>query len=435
MLNQINDPGSTSTKQRTSIGRNKVGNKGTYIRTRRSKKKKPLGCTFFYNNINGLRSKIYSLTEIIRNLEPELIALCETKVASLNMIQKHMSGYNIIARNLKAGKGGLLITSKKQSLEMLDVTSTPTQNILVARINLGKNPIRIMLTYSPQEGDKLEVREEFYMELELAVLNCKAAGDLLMILGDFNTKLKRDDQQNITPVSGNGYLLVNMVEGNNMKILNFSEKCDRKWTHMIRTTGQCSTLDYAITDETVEKCVSKVTIDETGVYCPFHISRKNGQDVMKFTDHNPIIVQLMIQGETPRSKEKKRYNWKLTGKSLAKWRELTDTQPGPIGSNISLPTDYDKFELVLNKLMSKCFIKSKINKQKESSPRIDKSIVKTIMQFGKKGKRERKISRLYKERCIKENAKEVADKRLERIKIVILTMTEEERFSAQGFGN
>ena len=182
----------------------------------------------------------------------------------------------------------------------------------------------------------------------------------------------------------------------------------------------------------MEKCVSKVTIDETGVYCPFHICRKNGQDVMKFTYHNPIIVHLMIQGETPRSKEKERYNWKLTGKSLAKWRELTDTQPGPVGSNISLPTDYDKFELVLNKLMSKCFIKSKINKQKESSPRIDKPIVKTIMQFGKKGKRERKISRLYEERCIKENAKEVADKRLERIKKVILTMTEE-RFSAQGF--
>ena len=110
MLNQINDPGSTSTKQSISIGRNKVENKGTYMRTRRSKK--PLGCTFFYNNINGLRSKIDSLSEIIRNLEPELIPLCETKVASLNMIQKHMSGYNIIARNLKAGKGGLLIASK-----------------------------------------------------------------------------------------------------------------------------------------------------------------------------------------------------------------------------------------------------------------------------------------------------------------------------------
>ena len=91
------------------------------------------------------------------------------------------------------------------------------------------------------------------MELELEVLNRKAAGDLLMILGDFNAKLKRDDQQNITPVSGNGYLLVNMVEENNMKILNFSEKCDGKWTHMIRTTGQCSTLDYAITWKNVSQ--------------------------------------------------------------------------------------------------------------------------------------------------------------------------------------
>ena len=79
-------------------------------RCKRSKKKKNI--SIFYSNINGAKSKYISLRSIIEELNPSIITLCETKLGKSSKIQKFLKGYKLFPRNIKLGKGGLLIGKK-----------------------------------------------------------------------------------------------------------------------------------------------------------------------------------------------------------------------------------------------------------------------------------------------------------------------------------
>ena len=104
-------------------------------------------CTLYYVNINGFKSKVDSLNDIVDKLCPSIIASCETKVSSNNLILKMFSRrFNVITRQTKGGQGGLMIAVRKEMFaSMVDVTSTINKNILVARLNSGKYNIRVIL--------------------------------------------------------------------------------------------------------------------------------------------------------------------------------------------------------------------------------------------------------------------------------------------------
>ena len=87
-----------------------------------------------FNNINGYMSKMDSLEKIVDAVNPDIIALCETKKA--NRIKKNeLNQYNVIESNLKAGKEGLLLGVKNGSFKSIrEVTDTELKNILTVRI-------------------------------------------------------------------------------------------------------------------------------------------------------------------------------------------------------------------------------------------------------------------------------------------------------------
>ena len=59
-----------------------------------------------YNNINGYLSKKDSLLRIVESVEPDMIALCETK--KIGLIKKEdLNEFNVIEKNFKQGQEGL----------------------------------------------------------------------------------------------------------------------------------------------------------------------------------------------------------------------------------------------------------------------------------------------------------------------------------------
>ena len=142
---------------------------------------------------------------------------------------------------------------------VLDVTSTYHKNIVVSRIGLDSIAARIILGYAPQETDNLEVRQEFFTELEIEINECKINGEMPFVIGDMNAKLISENGD-IKSNSYNGKLLLDIVSNQDLKVLNFDSKCNGKWTHVIRTTGSSSVLDYAITSSELVKHVKVVII-------------------------------------------------------------------------------------------------------------------------------------------------------------------------------
>ena len=77
-----------------------------------------------YNNINGYFTKKESLFKIVDSVDPDILALCETK-KSKGIKKDDLSSYEIVERTLKAGKEGLMVGVRKGSFNTLKyVTDT-----------------------------------------------------------------------------------------------------------------------------------------------------------------------------------------------------------------------------------------------------------------------------------------------------------------------
>ena len=102
--------------------------------------------------MNGFLSKQESIKKIAAELQPKIIALCETKLASGKIIKTLLPGYEVCSKTTKAGQKGLAICVKLQTFKsVLDVTSSNLDDIIVVRIEMAHCAVRIILAYGPQD--------------------------------------------------------------------------------------------------------------------------------------------------------------------------------------------------------------------------------------------------------------------------------------------
>ena len=189
----------------------------------------------------------------MEQLDPKIVLLCETKLPSDQIIKKLLPGYEVNSKTTKCGQSGLAIAVRNQTFNsVLDVTSTSHSDILVTRVGFSTCATRIILGYAPQETDTVEVREQFYTELGIELTLCKMAGDLALLAGDLNAKIENANGKTLAK-SPNGKLLAESIHHQNMKILNFDNRCTGKWTHVIRTIGASSVTDYVAISIEMEK--------------------------------------------------------------------------------------------------------------------------------------------------------------------------------------
>ena len=118
-------------------------------------------------------------------------------------------------------------------------------------------------------------------------------GDFPIVLGDLNAKMEQNDKS-IATLSPNGKLLKSIVENQHLTVLNFTETCVGKWTHVIRTTGKSSVLDYVMIGNEAYLYVKETVIDEDCVFCPFAIKRNK----IQYSDHNAITNYLECEPYT-----------------------------------------------------------------------------------------------------------------------------------------
>ena len=270
----------------------------------------------------------------------------------------------------------MAIAVKGQTFKsVLDVTSTTHNSIIVTRIELDNSAFRIILGYGPQENEAAEMRELFFTELEIEITECKVAGDMPVLIGDMNSKIDSVDEK-IVPRSSNGKLLLELVENQEMEILNFDQRCQGKWTHVVRTTESASVLDYVIVSHSMAKHLKEITIDEERLYCPFSIKKKKKVVSTKkkkkfsikkkvitpqYSDHNSIITTFKL----PHTKKTthKQQSWRLTDEGLHMFNALTSEAIFPTDVAGIGKTKYNNYEKLLHKTMNSCFQKTKTRKK------------------------------------------------------------------------
>ena len=133
-------------------------------------------------------SKQDSLSSILDNIKPDVVALNELKLKFSGKLREFFKerGYQILCRI----SGGIAI-AVSDKFQLLNVTSSHNTNILSGLIpNLN---IRIIVCYGPQEKELKENREAFFDELSTEVQRATDSGNNIIILGDLNAKLEKGE--------------------------------------------------------------------------------------------------------------------------------------------------------------------------------------------------------------------------------------------------
>ena len=380
--------------------------------------------------MNGFKSKQNSIRNIVDKLQPKVIVFNETKLASGTTVKKLLPEYEICSRNIKSGKCGIAVGVKLQTFKsVLDVTSTNLQDILTVRIGMESCNVRVIVGYAPQETEKAEVRENFFTELEIEIAKCSQEDELPLIIGDLNAKIEMNDHK-INALTPNGKLLMDIINNHSLDVLNFSPKCTGKWTHVIRTTGASSVLDYALANSDITNFTKELVIDEECVFCPFSI-KKNKKREPQYSDHNAFIIKMVI--EHSKKADKPQTSWKITPEGLQEFHDHTNNNClRDLDETATTQKMYNMLENNIYASMNKCFQR---RKQKKTLPlRKDfYKTYKTITSFARKGKAQRKVAKIYTQEIHKMNAEATSTIRNEHVKNTIRKLTVDNSFSPDLF--
>ena len=392
-----------------------------------------------YNNINGFLTKKESVTKIVSTIDPDIIALCETK--KVGRIRKdQLSAYNVMEKNLKRGKEGILFGVKEGTfVSVQEITDTELKNIMTVKIEYPKFNLRVVVGHAPQETEKNEARLEFFEELAVQVERCFTSGDELLILCDFNGRINwEEDHFTAISESPNGKQMCELIHKHSLKVGNFHDKCVGKWTRIqncLNGEVKRSTLDYILSSAAIHNSVKSILIDEEKIYCPYRVKKKRGILKVVYSDHCVIVADLDIDTGRVRKKGEKISGWRYCEDGFSQYKLESEASIQFDLSGPSASTVYSSWTVEFEKLLAKCFRRRtyKPNSGKNTEKLKYGKIRDIIMEISKKGKIQRSVAKMYQKKLVQKESEITEEARAERLRSTSSKLTIDERFSPSGY--
>ena len=370
---------------------------------------------------------------ILSSLHPSIVCLVETKVTKLKSFS--IKGYrNVVTKNMKKGKGGLLIAVKNNSASSVKETTTSSnENIVAADIAYRNKVFRIILCHGPQEEYSVDERREFYSDLSIEIENSTFNGSIPIILGDLNAKLLKAEDK-IVAVSGNGQLLQELLRTYDLHVFNFHPLAEGHFTRirLKNNVVETSLLDYMISTKAVFDSISFFAVDEEKVETPFRTIKLRKGIKTVYSDHCTLSATLHIPHETMKETPAKR--WIITQDGLDKFRQLTESPFFQVEEGLGVDFVYAKCMNKLKETMGKCFREKEVKSNNDTyyESNVGK-VVKQLRKYGKKGKAQRTISNSYIEMIKQIQAETVHQQNILKLQEAYQNLTENGKFSSNCF--
>ena len=334
-------------------------------KARRGRKKRETW-TLFYSNVQGIKSKRNSLIDIFEELKPRIALITETQLSASAGCK--IEGYTFFSQpRERAGGGvGIFIDNEIRASVAPHLSERDLEIIWVSIARNRLRPIYIGVYYGKQETEgKKEDREIEMGLLTEEVMDMQQEGEVMLFM-DANAKTGLMGEQ----ISGNGRLLLQMVEETALQIVNGSEKCKGVITRQNRRNlEEASAIDYVMGSTQAMDWIQEMHIDEDGLYRP---KGKNE------TDHNSIILKMDIKDREDKRQER-RVVWNLKA-APEKWElyranieEAKMEFEAAMTSGEDINTRYSKWEKILERCAMKSIGKTtlKIENKEKFSETID----------------------------------------------------------------
>lgn len=319
--------------------------------------------TFYYVNINGVKSKSLSLSKILCEQGVDVALITETKVYSRTAIQLH--GYQIfpVVRKSKQG-GGLAIAIKHNLCSSLLIDEGDNAEFITVKLIFGNIILRVILCYGPQEYADEEEKLSFFEKVSLQIERASIVGEKILLIGDFNAKLGREyiagDYHDMSP---NGKYLFDLWQNFKLTLLNSKNFCNGIFTRVKQKRNddiEKSVIDYAFCSPDLSSLITSLDIDEDKVFTPWRKLKKG----YVFSDHCAMLIKCNISTKKLGNRINTGNIWNFNDDvGWEKFRASTEkcSSLKKVWEKCSdVNRSYEKWCKKLNKILHQCFTKKRV---------------------------------------------------------------------------
>ena len=319
-------------------------------------------------NAAGLASKLLSLDVMLRELEPSIFMIQETKLYKQGKIKiDQTKKYAVYELNRKNSRGGGLCLGVLHTLDPVWIAEGDDDSeFLVVGVTLGRYSVRAICGYGPQLNDTLERKQKFWADIEAQVRDAELNNAGVIIQMDSNAWLGdsviKGDPNN---QNKNGELLMEFINRNPiLNIINGTDFCKGTITRQRKTKirKEESILDLFIVCDKLKPYITEMKIDEERRH-PL-VTKSN-----TLSDHFTTILDMKIVLKHIKEERKELFNFKNIDCQEV-FRKLTENNHDLINcfkTNESLKVQCDKWRKNLETIFYKSFRKIRISNRAEVS--------------------------------------------------------------------
>ena len=317
----------------------------------------------------------------------------------------------------------------------MEKVSNDYDNILAVSVKYPECTLRVIVCHGPQEDDETEIRQSFFENVAVEVERGRASDEIPVILGDMNAKISMKDNE-LSADSFNGKMLLNMVVHSELNIANFKEGAIGKWTRIQKSKNGVtkSVLDYILVDDATVTKIADFVVDEEKCTTPFRTSRSKKAVTVTHSDHCTIMTTLDIPKGSVKNKSTKRRVWHFNTEGYVKFSESSE-HIEKVRTSDNTNTYYENWLAVLLALMGDSFSKKTVGGSKKwNKLSAGRQSIRRILQIeSKRGKVQRAVVKKYLEILKVKEIHHMEKKKTESLKQTISLLTEEEKFSPEGY--
>ena len=281
------------------------------------------------SNCRGFNSKKESLTEVLKDIDPDLCLLNETGLRGRNKVI--LPGYTTFSRNRVEKSMGGISTSLKDKMRPHVVNigqGAGEDEYLIIRLDQFNPAICVVNCYGEQEGrvGKEEVNAKWERLLK-ELSKIKARGEECLFIGDLN-KLVGNDQFGVAgnndKISYGGQLLRELIATEEYCLINNLDiACGGPFTRVDPANANIkSCLDYFICSKNLRPYIKKLLIDSERKFALKRVIHKDGKFKAVLADHFTLVLYMDdLPGKSLRGEKVTRWNLKKEG-GWDKYKEL-----------------------------------------------------------------------------------------------------------------
>ena len=144
-------------------------------------------------NVRGLKSKKESMTRILKQMKPDLVAINETQLKG--KVKVELEGYKSWTRNRVGQGGGGVATSValRHQDRTVGAGEGEEQEFLVTRIEAFSPALNVVNCYGEQRSTGKDEVEEKWRKLVKVMEETRARGELCLLCGDLNKHVGNDE--------------------------------------------------------------------------------------------------------------------------------------------------------------------------------------------------------------------------------------------------